>query len=363
MLNTNFGGVILKSGSTYYEQGSTFTVSGDKSFELVEKNRSQLYDSSTGYYEIWTYSQLNTIVRNYRGSNYRLMANITQPENTTWNPMGTFSGVFEGNDHWINDLTIKYGLDGSSQTVSSKRFGLFEYNNGTIRNLGISHGSFAFYSYTATYTSGNLYCGLIAAINNGTISHCESLGSFFQFAFVSTSCESYSGAICGQNNGRVEYCEVFETGVELTTGFGGGIVGYNNGGTITHCKIGLSSVYCYQNFRGDTENGYSTGHYAAVGGIVGYTNGGTISYCSVASSVDIRYGGVSTQSRTLAPELGIIAGRSGNSASIYGNTANGTISQGNGLNVVTWTEGWWIFGKTYTWNQAQYLGGTVGRYV
>lgn len=363
LLNTNFGGVILKSGSTYYEQGSTFTVSGDKSFELVEKNRSQLYDSSTGYYEIWTYSQLNTIVRNYRGSNYRLMANITQPENTTWNPMGTFSGVFEGNDHWINDLTIKYGLDGSSQTVSSKRFGLFEYNNGTIRNLGISHGSFAFYSYTATYTSGNLYCGLIAAINNGTISHCESLGSFFQFAFVSTSCESYSGAICGQNNGRVEYCEVFETGVELTTGFGGGIVGYNNGGTITHCKIGLSSVYCYQNFRGDTENGYSTGHYAAAGGIVGYTNGGTISYCSVASNVDIRYGGVSTQSRTLAPELGIIAGRSGNSASIYGNTANGTISQGNGLNVVTWTEGWWIFGKTYTWNQAQYLGGTVGRYV
>ena len=363
LLNTNFGGVILKSGSTYYEQGSTFTVSGDKSFELVEKNRSQLYDSSTGYYEIWTYSQLNTIVRNYRGSNYRLMANITQPENTTWNPMGTFSGVFEGNDHWINDLTIKYGLDGSSQTVSSKRFGLFEYNNGTIRNLGISHGSFAFYSYTATYTSGNLYCGLIAAINNGTISHCESLGSFFKFAYVSTSCESYSGAICGQNNGRVEYCEVFETGVELTTGFGGGIVGYNNGGTITHCKIGLSSVYCYQNFRGDTENGYSTGHYAAAGGIVGYTNGGTISYCSVASNVDIRYGGVSTQSRTLAPELGIIAGRSGNSASIYENTANGTISQGNGLNVVTWTEGWWIFGKTYTWNQAQYLGGTVGRYV
>lgn len=363
LLNTNFGGVILKSGSTYYEQGSTFTVSGDKSFELVEKNRSQLYDSSTGYYEIWTYSQLNTIVRNYRGSNYRLMANITQPENTTWNPMGTFSGVFEGNDHWINDLTIKYGLDGSSQTVSSKRFGLFEYNNGTIRNLGISHGSFAFYSYTATYTSGNLYCGLIAAINNGTISHCESLGSFFKFAYVSTSCESYSGAICGQNNGRVEYCEVFETGVELTTGFGGGIVGYNNGGTITHCKIGLSSVYCYQNFRGDTENGYSTGHYAAAGGIVGYTNGGTISYCSVASNVDIRYGGVSTQSRTLAPELGIIAGRSGNSASIHGNTANGTISQGNGLNVVTWTEGWWIFGKTYTWNQAQYLGGTVGRYV
>ena len=363
LLNTNFGGVILKSGSTYYEQGSTFTVSGDKSFELVEKNRSQLYDSSTGYYEIWTYSQLNTIVRNYRGSNYRLMANITQPENTTWNPMGTFSGVFEGNDHWINNLTIKYGLDGSSQTVSSKRFGLFEYNNGTIRNLGISHGSFAFYSYTATYTSGNLYCGLIAAINNGTISHCESLGSFFQFAYVSTSCESYSGAICGQNNGRVEYCEVFETGVELTTGFGGGIVGYNNGGTITHCEIALSSVYCYQNFRGDTENGYSTGHYAAVGGIVGYTNGGTISYCSVASNVDIRYGGSSTQSRTLAPELGIIAGRSGNSASIYENTANGTISQGNGLNVVTWTEGWWIFGKTYTWNQAQYLGGTVGRYV
>lgn len=150
LYNSNFGGVILKSGSSYYAQGSTFTVTGSKTFELVEKNRSQLYDSATGYYEIWTYNQLNTIVRDNLSSKYRMMANITQPEGTIWAPMGTFAGVFDGNNYWINDLTITYGLSGNSQNISEKEFGLFRVNNGTIKNLGISHGSFGFYDYTAT---------------------------------------------------------------------------------------------------------------------------------------------------------------------------------------------------------------------
>ena len=34
----------------------------------------------------------------------------------------------------------------------------------------------------------------------------------------------------------------------------------------------FATIYRYDG--NDTENGYSTGHYAAVGGIVGYTNGG-----------------------------------------------------------------------------------------
>lgn len=35
----------------------------------------------------------------------------------------------------------------------------------------------------------------------------------------------------------------------------------------------------------------------------------------------------------------------------------------NGLQVVTWHEGWWIYDSDHSWDQAQYVGGNVGRYV
>lgn len=55
--DVNFGGFILKTGSAYFEQGESYTVTADETFELVEKNREQLCDSTAGYYEIWTYMQ------------------------------------------------------------------------------------------------------------------------------------------------------------------------------------------------------------------------------------------------------------------------------------------------------------------
>ena len=125
----------------------------------------------------------------------------------------------------------------------------------------------------------------------------------------------------------------------------------------------MSRVSCYQEFESDTADGYSSGHYGAVGGIVGYAEGGTISYCDVASNVDVDYNGFSSSSRSLAPELGIIAGRSTSATTYTSNVAEGKTGAINGLNVITWTTGalWWK--ETHTWDQAQYVGGTVGRYV
>ena len=345
-----------------YEMGASYTITGNRIFYLTEKSLSSLYNSSTGYYEIWTYNQLNS-VRNYRASKHKLMTSITIPEDTNWVPIPTFTGTFDGNNYWINDLTIQYGLTGSNTTVTRVNYGLFEENKGTIKNLGISQGAFGLYKYTATYSNVPIYCGFIAAKNSGTISYCEVLGSFFQFAYIAPYIESISGSICGYNTGRVEYCEVFETGIQLTTGFGGGIVGHNKGGTITHCEIALSGVSCYQEFESDTADGYSSGHYGAVGGIVGYAEGGTISYCDVASNVDVDYNGFPSESRTLAPELGIIAGRSTNSTIYTSNVADGATGAINGLYVIEWETGWWIFATKHSWNQAQYVGGTVGRYV
>lgn len=346
-----------------YEMGDSYIITGNRTFYLTEKSMSEVYNSSSGYYEIWTYNQLNSI-RNYRSSKHMLMTPITIPTTSSWTPIPRFTGTFDGNGYAINDLIISYGLSSPTTTVSRSTYGLFEENAGTIKNLTLSQAEIALYTYYATYSNVPVYGGLIAAKNTGTISYCNVYGSFFQFAAVVAEIESYSGAICGYNTGCVEYCEVFETGVQLTTGYGGGIAGHNKGGTIIHCNVGLSTVSCYQEFRNDTEDGYTADHYAAAGGIVGYAEGGTISYCDVAGDVDVAYNGFSSESRSLAPELGIIAGRSTNATTYIANVADGEISAINGLKVITWKTGWWLWEETHTWDQAQYAkGNNVGRYV
>lgn len=346
-----------------YEMGASYIITGNRTFYLTEKSMPEVYNSSSGYYEIWTYNQLNSI-RNYRSSKHMLMASITMPTTSSWTPIPRFTGTFDGNSYIISGMTISYGLSSPTTTVSRSTYGLFEENAGTIKNLTLSQAEIALYTYYATYSNVPVYGGLIAAKNTGTISYCNVYGSFFQFAAVVAEIESYSGAICGYNTGCVEYCEVFETGVQLTTGYGGGIAGHNKGGTIIHCNVGLSTVSCYQEFRNDTEDGYTADHYAAAGGIVGYAEGGTISYCDVAGDVDVAYNGFSSESRSLAPELGIIAGRSTNATTYIANVADGEISAINGLKVITWKTGWWLWEETHTWDQAQYAkGNNVGRYV
>lgn len=346
-----------------YEMGASYIITGNRTFYLTEKSMPEVYNSSSGYYEIWTYNQLNSI-RNYRSSKHMLMASITMPTTSSWTPIPRFTGTFDGNSYIISGMTISYGLSSPTTTVSRSTYGLFEENAWTIKNLTLSQAEIALYTYYATYSNVPVYGGLIAAKNTGTISYCNVYGSFFQFAAVVAEIESYSGAICGYNTGRIEYCEAFEVGIQLTTGYGGGIVGHNKGGTITHCNVGLSTVSCYQEFRNDTEDGYTADHYAAAGGIVGYAEGGTISYCDVAGDVDVAYNGFSSESRSLAPELGIIAGRSTNATTYIANVADGEISAINGLNVIKWTTGalWWK--EEHSWDQAQYAkGNNVGRYV
>ena len=58
--------------------------------------------------------------------------------------------------------------------------------------------------------------------------------------------------------------------------------------------------------------------------------------------------------------MGIIAGRSSNSATLTSNTASGSVDDGGKLAVITWKE--WIF-VTKSHDQAQYVGGNVGRTI
>ena len=194
--------------------------------------------------------------RNYLDAFYVLANDITFTEGdfepsgdfynlgTGWQPIGTdsvnsFSGQFDGNGFEITGLKIRQESNVGSDTY----FGLFGYNTGTIKNLGLSASDIVVSS-----SNSNIYTGGIAGYNYGTISTCYNTGS------VSGS---YVGGIAGSSSGTISTC--YNTGSVSGTSEVGGIAGRNYDGTISTC--------------------YNTGSVSGtsnVGGIVGY-NSGTIS--------------------------------------------------------------------------------------
>ena len=106
-------------------------------------------------YQITTKEQLDE-VRNYPDSNFILMNDIVFTDsdfkeggqfynyngtftyrgvtydNYGWNPIEEYYGVFDGNNHFIHNITFSQYVD-----RESKNLGLFEENNGTIKKISI----------------------------------------------------------------------------------------------------------------------------------------------------------------------------------------------------------------------------------
>ena len=306
-------------------------------------------------------------VRNHPGSHFKMVADIVFTEadfaekgdyynnGQGWQPIGTgentsFTGVFDGDGHTIKGLYVNI------QTTDEYIYaGLFGYNEGTIKNLGMLDGSVSASSDSSSYAGGiagyNFYgtisncynmgnvsassdsysdsyssssAGGIAGENDGTISNCYNTGS--ASALVSSSSSSFSssssaGGIAGENDGTISNC--YNTGSVSATAtstssssHAGGIAGDNSyGRSIRDCYNtgSVSSSSDTSSYAGGIagDNGrtisncYNTGSvsatsdsYSYAGGIAGY-NGGTISNCyntgsvsSTASSSDSYAGGI-----------------------------------------------------------------------
>jgi hypothetical protein len=188
-----------------------------------------------------------------------------------WDPIGywvsdeehyPFEGTFNGQSHEIKNLFINRAYDDEQ--------GLFGYNTGTIKNIGTV-------DVNITNTGDDLVGGLVGS-NEGTVENSYSTGS------VTGGEDGIVGGLVGDNNGGTiesSYSNVTVTGDVLNSIAGGlvgamgsldtviksyatgsvsgngdigGLVGWNNGGTI--------------------ENSYSTGSVTgegeALGGLVGY---------------------------------------------------------------------------------------------
>ena len=214
-------------------------------------------------------------VRNYPDAHFKMLIDIVFIESDFaeggdfynngkgFEPIGSdyysiFDGVFDGNGHTIKGLYIN---------SKDNYAGMFGYNAGTVKNLGLIESKIS-----ASLTNSYSYAGGIAGYNRGTINNCYNTGS------VSASSKVASSYTSGSNS------------------YAGAIAGYNDEGIISNCySIGSISALADDSYS----NYYS---FAYAGGIVGY-NAGDFNYTIISNCYNM--GSVSAISRDYSYAGGI----------------------------------------------------------
>ena len=154
----------------------------------------------------------------------------------TWTPIGNglnlFGGTFDGQGHTVSGIYIN---------SENNYQGLFGYNEGTIKNIGV----------TESYIKGEYSVGGVCSSNYGTISGCYNAGT--------VNGNDRVGGVCGENNGTIS--NSYNSGTVIGNCYVGGVCGWKTG-TISNC-------YNTGTINGD-EN---------VGGVCGFSGDGSISNC------------------------------------------------------------------------------------
>ncbi|MCR5347068.1 MAG: leucine-rich repeat protein [Fretibacterium sp.] len=218
--------------------------------------------------------------KHYSRTYFRLTAEL-EILSDDWTPIGknysnAFNGVFDGGGH-----NVTYRLTSSDQAYQGL-FGCID-TGAVIRNLAV-HG----------IINGNgKYCGGIAGwvSTSCTVRNCSSSVD----VTTATKFEGAVGGIAGCSTGLVDYCSA--VGTILNSGKEdicvGGVVGMNQGGTVSHCssvniKIGTTQNYVGRVVGSNKEQSLSRGmifdcnylafaedSYKGVGGYGGGSDTGT----------------------------------------------------------------------------------------
>jgi hypothetical protein len=238
-------------------------------------------DGSTGNpYQVKTAEQLNT-VRNYLSSHFIQTGNISLSGYTSWVPISTFSGTYDGQNYSISNLKIN---------TSGDNTGLFGYASGaTLKNINL----------TGVYIRQNGYgskdCGaLVGNANKTTITNCHSSGMVYSEG-------DNVGGLVGyyQSNSSVFYITESHSSCSVTGRYdGGGLVGtmlsyvsirrsYATGNVTTDTGAGglvglfdgaekVEDCYARGNVKATYYQSISGDFNGMVGGLIGRINAGTM---------------------------------------------------------------------------------------
>jgi filamentous hemagglutinin family protein len=278
--------------------------------------------------------QLQAVAVNPSGT-YVLGANITMAELASasglWNTSTGFvpialSGSLDGKGYTISGLTINQTASGS--------LGLFSTigSTGSVSNLTLTG---------ASVTGGGDYLGLLAGVNQGTVSGVTASGTITALG----SSASYVGGLIGSNAGTVTASSATAT-ITASSGlsYAGLLLGQNQsaGSILNSSAVGTilagTSISTVGGLIG-TNAGLVSGSNAlayillgddasSIGGLIG-VNTGTVTASDASGTV---------LAGSSAEQIGGLVGFN-NSGTIIGSYANGTVSAGSA---------------------AQYVGGLVG---
>ena len=286
-LSTQFSEIFANDDAwTYTENGLPIlkVVKGEQSSELP---RWMLSDASTIY--ITTAQQLKQLADEVNagdsksGKTVLLMNDIDLSVYPNWSPIGTlnmnwsdvsrpFSGVFDGQNHTISNLTCT--------SVTNGYAGLFGNFDGTVQNLILRDAQITVEGLQAAavvcenYKGQVLNCAMIGGsvkgkgvaggvvcYNRGTVENCYATGDVTS---LSGSWICYVGGVVGYNymNGTVQSC--YAAGRVESEKHAGGAVG-GNYGTVQNCVALGQSVSAQGNAHrvvGENSGRMLSGNYA-----------------------------------------------------------------------------------------------------
>jgi hypothetical protein len=232
--------------------------------------------------QITTVEELQAIQNNLSGS-YALAADINASATSTWNdgagflPIGNastpFSGSFNGNGHVISGLYIN---STAGQVGLFGQIGSANGHTGVVQNVGMTGGSIT------AYSTDYAYVGSLAGANAGTISSSYSSTAITGGQYLDDS----TGGLVGYNSGSIFNSHA--TG-KVSGADQGGLVG-DNFGIIVQCYAtgtvsGGSGGYRgsgglvggnYSSIESSYANGSVTGDFGRIGGLVGFNEGGSV---------------------------------------------------------------------------------------
>jgi Predicted solute binding protein len=241
-------------------------------FFLVLSSRALFAFSGSGSgtsgdpYLVTSASQLSEVASNLTA--YYKQTTDIDLSSATWTVLGTFSGTYDGNGFKVSNFTItaiaaQCGFFGNvSSTGMVKNLGLVSVtcNVGSYSTAGILAGFNAgaiqnCYTTGTLSGSGAIYGGLVGNNNGGTISGCYSSASVTSTASSSTA---VVGGLVGQTPGTSTITNSYATGsVTNSAGIAGGLLGQAIAGTPT-----ISYCYSIGAVSGATKGGF-VGKYSA----------------------------------------------------------------------------------------------------
>lgn len=245
------------------------------------------YDGGTGTaldpYQIRTAAQMNSIglhpedwddhfiltddidLSAYTAAQYNIIG-------TSFSSSGAFTGVFDGKDHVIRNLTY-------TSSDAPGAVGLFGYTSGaTFRNVKVEN-VLVDIVYTYPFAGASIGCGVLAGrLRNGTVENCIASGSI---KTVSENGYVYVGGLVGgiDFGGTLSGCHssvsIDASLFDTQSCYAGGLAGYiEGGGTISDCHSS-GQVTAFSN------------RYSYAAGLVGYIREAVvITDCTTGGSID-----------------------------------------------------------------------------